>query len=158
MSAQPSHGPGDVDVVGARIVAQLIDYVVMFVLLVLAVFGVAAVVGSGGGGEGILVLALLAIGLGYGTVLEGRYGKTIGKMVTDVRVVGDRGREIGYGQAFIRNIPALFGGWLTWLVGIAAIAIDEQNQRLFDMAADTYVVRDGSSPKLTTDRREEFTR
>lgn len=143
MAARPSTGrdPGDVDIVGARIVAQIIDLVVMFVLLVAAIVAVATALG-GGGSEGIWFLAFLAVGLGYGTALEGTYGKTVGKMVTDVRVVGRSGQDISYGKAFIRNIPALFGGWLTWLVGMAAIAMDDRNQRLFDQAAETYVVRD----------------
>lgn len=159
MSRRPSTGrsPGNVDVVGDRIAAQIIDYILMFVLLL--VF--AALLAAGGSsGQGTVFLGLLVVGLGYGTVLEGTYGKTVGKMVTNIRVVGRGGREIGYGQALIRNIPALFGGWLTWLVGVAAIAIDDQNQRLFDQAADTYVVKDGSSRSRTTTATEtaEFTR
>jgi uncharacterized RDD family membrane protein YckC len=144
MTARPSsgRGPGDVDVVGLRIGAQLIDFIVMFVLLVVVIVAGATAFGGGGGGKGIWFLALLVVGLGYGTVLEGTYGKTVGKMVTDVRVVGRGGRDITYGKAFIRNIPALFGGWLTWLVGMAAIAMDDRNQRLFDRAAETYVIRD----------------
>ena len=142
MSRQPSHGPGDVDVVGARIAAQLIDYVVMFILLLVVVFAGAGTAGSPGAIEATVFFGFLVVGLGYGTVLEGAYGKTVGKMVTDIRVVGRSGREIGYGQALVRNVPALFGGWLTWLVGMAAIAIDNQNQRLFDRAAATYVVRE----------------
>ena len=49
---------------------------------------------------------------------------------------------------------------MTWLVGVAAIAIDDQNQRLFDQAADTYVVKDGSGRSKTTTATEtaEFTR
>ncbi|MBP1985707.1 RDD family protein [Halolamina salifodinae] len=160
MSTRPSsgRGPGNVDVVGDRIVVQIVDYVLMFVLLVgFAVAGVAAA--GANAGEGVVFLGVLVVGLGYGTVLEGVYGKTVGKMATNIRVVGRGGREIGFGQALIRNIPALFGGWLTWLVGIAVIAMDEQNQRLFDQAAATYVVKDGSSAPATTAKRSpEFTR
>ncbi|WP_435116868.1 RDD family protein [Halolamina sp. C58] len=142
MSRQPSSGPGDVNVVGGRIAAQLLDYAVMFLLLIVVVFVGAAAAGSQGGAEATVFFGLLAVGLGYGTVLEGAYGKTVGKMVTGIRVVDRRGTDIGYGKALVRNIPALFGGWLTWLVGMAAIAIDDQNQRLFDGVAGTYVVRD----------------
>ena len=159
MSPEPSRDPGDVDVVGGRIAAQLIDYVVMFLLLLAVVFVGAGATGSTAGAESSAFFGLLVVGLGYGTVLEGAYGRTVGKMVTNVRVVGRHGRDIGYGQALVRNLPALFGGWLTWLVGLAAIAIDDQNQRLFDRAAETYVVRDaGSGPNLTDERRGEFTR
>lgn len=161
MATQPSSagGPGDVDVIGARIAAQLIDMVAMFVLLFAFVFvGVSAVAPSESAAGGVAVLAFLVVGLGYGTLLEGAYGRTLGKMATDIRVVGRGGRGISYGQALVRNVPALFGGWPTWLVGMAAIAIDERNRRLFDQAASTYVVRDASGPRLTEQRREQFTR
>ena len=160
MSSRSSSAPGNVDVVGARIAAQIVDYVVMFVLLLLFVFVAAAAVGgTGASAEAVAFFGLLVVGLGYGTILEGTYGKTLGKMVTNIRVVDERGRDIGYGQAFVRNIPALFGGWLTWLVGMAAIAIDDRNQRLFDQVAVTYVVKDsGSGPALTAERKDEFTR
>ena len=158
MSRQPSSGPGNVDVVGARIAAQLLDYAVMFLLLIVVVFVGAGATGSRGGAQGAVFFGLLVVGLGYGTVLEGAYGKTVGKMVTGIRVVGRGGREIGYGQALLRNVPALFGGWLTWLVGMATIAMDDQNQRLFDRAAGTYVVSEAGAGAGSTQRREEFTR
>ncbi|WP_053947527.1 RDD family protein [Halolamina sediminis] len=158
MSRQPSRSPGNVDVVGARIAAQLLDYAVMFLLLIVVVFVGAGATGSRGGAESTAFFGLLVVGLGYGTVLEGAYGKTVGKMVTGIRVVGRHGRDIGYGQALVRNIPALFGGWLTWLVGMAVIAMDGQNQRLFDRAAGTYVVSDVGVGAGSAQRREEFTR
>lgn len=136
--------PGDVHVLGARILAQLIDLLAMFVLLVavLAALIVALPGVETAEIEFLSVLTFVAVALGYGTVLEGRYGKTLGKMATNVRVACRDGSEIHYGQAFGRNIPALVGGPTTWLAGMAAIAVNEDNQRLFDKAADTYVVRD----------------
>lgn len=42
----------------------------------------------------------------------------------------------------IRNVPAVvLFGWLPTFVALAAIAVSEYRQRLFDTAADTYVVR-----------------
>lgn len=136
--------PGNVNVLGARLVAQLIDLVAMFLLLLVAIVALVVVLPGVDAAEAELlgVFTFVGVALGYGTVLEGRYGKTLGKMATNVRVVCRDGSEISYGQAFGRNIPALFGGWPTWLVGMAAIAVNDDNQRLFDVAADTYVVRD----------------
>lgn len=133
-----SYGPGDTDVVGGRIAAQIVDLVAIFVIGVV----VAVLFGMGLQSRGGVFLGFILVTLGYGTVLEGAYGKTLGKMVASVRVVDVNGEAIGFAEAFVRNIPALFGGWLTWLVGIAAIAIDDQNQRIFDQFADTYVVAD----------------
>lgn len=132
-----SYGPGDTDVVGGRIVAQIVDLIANFILA----FLVGVLAGVGLQSRAAVFLAFIVVTLAYGTILEGALGQTFGKMLAGVRVVDATGDDVGYGQAFVRNIPALFGGWLTWLVGIAAIAIDTQNQRLFDQLADTYVVR-----------------
>lgn len=134
---RPSYGPGDTDVVGERIVAQIVDMIAIFVLA----FVVGVLAGVGFQSEGAVLVAFIAVTLAYGTVLEGATGQTLGKMLTGIRVVDPTGDDVGYAQAFVRNIPALFGGWLTWLVGVAAIAVDDQNQRLFDQFADTYVVK-----------------
>ena len=133
-----SSGPGNTDVVGGRIAAQVVDLIVIFVLAV----GGGLLLGVGLQSRAGVFLGSILVTLSYGTVLEGAYGKTLGKMLLAIRVVDPVGEEIGYGAAFVRNLPALFGGWFTWLVGIAAIAIDDENQRVFDQLADTYVVAD----------------
>lgn len=153
-------GPGDVDVIGARIGAQLVDLVAMFVLALVLAFGLVSAAG-GSGARLLFFLVFFGVAIGYGTVLEGVYGKTFGKILTDVRVVDRRGADIGFGKAFVRNIPALFGGWATWLVGMAAIAMNDDNQRLFDQAADTYVVADGNGTagaELSPQQRDDLSR
>ncbi|GAB7095546.1 hypothetical protein JCM30237_27000 [Halolamina litorea] len=144
MPSRSGSYPGDVNVLGARIVAQLIDLVAMFFLMVAVIVTLVGLlpVTDPAEAEFLGVVTFVGVALGYGTLLEGRYGKTLGKMAMNVRVVSRDGREIHYGQAFGRNIPALFGGWPTWLVGMATIAVNDDNQRLFDKASDTYVIRD----------------
>ena len=137
-SSRVTRNPGDIDVVGARIGAQIVDLIAIFVIGILG----AVLVGVGLQSKAIAFLVFIVVTLAYGTILEGAKGQTLGKMLAGVRVVDATGDGVGYGQAFIRNIPALFGGWLTWLVGMAAIAIDDDNQRVFDEVAGTYVVRD----------------
>lgn len=132
-----SYGPGDTDVIGARIVAQIVDFVAILVLG----FALGVGVGMALRSEAGVFIGFIGATLAYGTILEGAYGKTLGKMLMNIRVVDRNGDEIGYAKAFVRNIPALFGGWLTWIVGIAAIAISDRDQRLFDQLAETYVVR-----------------
>lgn len=134
--------PGNTDVVGARIAAQIVDMIVMFGLLLVVLFGLFAALEPGpGAGRALGFVAAIAVALGYGTVLEGGWnGQTVGKRMLDIKVVDRTGDEVGFPSAFVRNVPALFGGWLTWLVGVAAIAVDDRNQRLFDQVAGTYVV------------------
>ncbi|MFW6437322.1 MAG: RDD family protein [Halococcoides sp.] len=70
-------------------------------------------------------------------------GQTVGKKLVGIRV-RDRfsAGPAGPGQVFVRNLPAvLVFSWLSIVVGLAAIAISNQNQRLFDQAASTIVTR-----------------
>lgn len=128
--------PGDTEVIGARIAAQIVDICVIFIVVLIAILVAGAVLQS----RAAMFLLGVAALLGYGTILEGAYGRTLGKMALQIKVVDRTGDQIGYVEAFVRNIPALFGGWVTWLVGMAAIAISDRNQRLFDLLAGTYVV------------------
>ena len=131
------------NVVGARIGAQLVDVVIMFVqglavglLLVLLVRPERAQ-----SARGFFVLALLTLPL-YGGLLEAYWnGQTVGKRLLGIKVVDDRGRDPSVGQAFVRNVPAVvLFGWLPTVVALASIATSDHRQRLFDVAADTYVV------------------
>jgi len=134
----------DTDVVGARIVAQVVDTIAMTIQLI--VVGVFFATTLGTGPQGGVFLALLTLPL-YGTVLEGYFdGKTIGKMLVGIKVVKVSGDPCGPAGAFVRNIPAFVApGWLAYLVALASMAASDIRQRLFDRMAETTVVRDRSS-------------
>jgi uncharacterized RDD family membrane protein YckC len=131
------------DVIGARIGAQVADVIVMFVQLVAVGIGFAmlATPRSSAGVEGYVYLAAITLPL-YGGVLEAYWnGQTLGKRLTGIKVVDRRGHTPSLGAALTRNVPAVIVfSWLTTAVGLAAIAMDDRNQRLFDDVADTYVV------------------
>ena len=132
------------DVVGARIGAQIVDLVIMFVQVVAvgALLVFLARPERAQSARGLFFLALLTLPL-YGGLLEGYWnGQTVGKRLAGIKVVDQRGREPSVGQAFVRNVPAVvLFGWLPTVVALASIAINDYRQRLFDTAADTYVVR-----------------
>jgi uncharacterized RDD family membrane protein YckC len=79
----------------------------------------------------------------YGGLLEGLWnGQTVGKRVLGIRVVGSGGDEASLGQAFARNVPAvIMFSWATSAVALSSMAISDRRQRVFDLLADTYVVR-----------------
>lgn len=136
--------PGDTDVIGGRIVAQIIDLIIQFVQLLVVTFLLVAVFPpqTEGGVTGLMLFALLSLPL-YGAILE-RYwhGQTVGKRFAGIAVVDRHGDPPTFGQAAVRNVPAIIVfSWVAIAVALASIAMTEHNQRVFDQFAETYVVR-----------------
>jgi uncharacterized RDD family membrane protein YckC len=96
-----------------------------------------------------LLLALSAVvTFAYFTLLEGRYGQTVGKKVVHIKVVhaGNRlgegeGAPISYIQAAQRTILRILDGQFCYLVGALLIWSPGKKQRLGDIVAHTVVVR-----------------
>jgi uncharacterized RDD family membrane protein YckC len=84
---------------------------------------------------GLLVLAAYSY-------LEGRWGKTPGKWLLGIRVLGTDLRPCGFGRAFLRNLLTFVDGFFNFLVGALLVALTENWQRLGDLAARTIVVVD----------------
>jgi uncharacterized RDD family membrane protein YckC len=81
----------------------------------------------------------------YFPFMESACGKTIGKFVTRTRVVDSQGRKPSLRQSIVRSLfrlievnPLLLGGLPA---GIAVLA-SKNRQRLGDMVAGTYVLKD----------------
>ena len=86
-------------------------------------------------------LWMLIIFLAY-SYLEGRFGKTPGKWLVGIRVLGTDLQPCGFGRAFLRNLLTFVDGFFSFLVGALLVALTENWQRLGDMAARTIVVVD----------------
>jgi uncharacterized RDD family membrane protein YckC len=151
------------NVVLRRIIAEIVDLVVSYgAILAVVVVGLLAVGGLGaatGGGNvaqalgfvGILLVGLVAlvISVGYNVVLEVVWdGQTVGKRLVGIKVAEVDGSAPGVVPVVIRNIPAVFAALvgavlvypLILPVGLAAIFISEEDQRVFDVFAGTLVV------------------
>ncbi len=74
--------------------------------------------------------------------LEGRFGKTPGKWLLGIRVLGTDLQPCGFGRALLRNLLTFVDGFLNFLVGALLVALTENWQRLGDLAARTVVVVD----------------
>ncbi|MFC6755986.1 MULTISPECIES: RDD family protein [Haloarcula] len=147
--ATTSGSPGQLAGLGSRIVAFIIDAILTGIVGTVLIFPLVFLVGVGGDAGGAMAgVALLAQFLlplavfAYFIVMEGLYGYTIGKKLLSIRVVDDSGGQIGMGAAAIRNVLRIVDSLpFAYIIGIALIAINDDEQRVGDMAGSTYVVK-----------------
>ena len=113
-------------------------------MLILLSFIVSAMAtGFGGAGIGLGLAVMFGLIWGYGTVCEGGFnGRTVGKRISGLRVVGVQGVPITASQAAIRNLLGSVDGPLPFLYlpGLASMLLTRRFQRLGDLAAGTMVI------------------
>ena len=143
---------------GTRFAAQVIDWLILLVPVVVLAFIVGAI--AFGSDTGAVVtaiigfLAYLVAALLYAPLLMAREGahngKTWGKQILGIRVVRDSGEPFSFGYAALREIVVKGLG-----VGIASSIIpvipflldylwplwDDENRAVHDMVASTHVMR-----------------
>ena len=131
--------------VGSRFVSALVDLAIQIALLV-GVTGLAVAVRAFGSGFGaaFALIAAFFVFAAYDVLFEVfAAGRTPGKRVNGLRVVRIDGSPVTFFTSAVRNVLRLVDilpGM--YLVGIAAILVTRQNQRLGDVAAGTLVVRE----------------
>ena len=141
MNADPT------DVVGRRVGAALVDFVVLFVLFVVLGILIGSSESDGDGVsvnlEGAGFLVWLAVSLAYYGVLEAINGQTLGKRALGIRVVGDDGATPARtGQIVVRTLLRVIDGFFFYAVALAVVlATGQRRQRIGDLAAGTVVVR-----------------
>ncbi|GAB7044078.1 MULTISPECIES: RDD family protein [Catenuloplanes] len=151
-TAAPAAGPsGDVHVTGRRVVANLIDGVLLVGVGagIMMATGVETTTATTTAGTSTMwsmspagTLMYAAFALAYYVLMERFFGRTLGKMVTGIRVVGEgSGAAPTWGQAFIRTLLRVVDGMFGYLVAFVAVLVSGKRQRLGDMAAKTLVVR-----------------
>jgi uncharacterized RDD family membrane protein YckC len=126
---------------GPRVIAFLLDWVVGYAILFLAVAILGAVVGAVSESLGSLIGLLgsvAAVAYGFWQVYqEGTTGQTLGKRHQDVRLVGvdNGGRPVGFGLAFARYLVNALCG-VFWLLPL----VDARRQTVGDKVSKTIVV------------------
>jgi uncharacterized RDD family membrane protein YckC len=73
--------------------------------------------------------------------LEGSSGKTVGKWLLGIEVVGTDLNRCGFLRALGRNLLIIADSFFNWMVGIVLIAFTPNWQRVGDLAAKTIVIR-----------------
>jgi uncharacterized RDD family membrane protein YckC len=136
----------NVHVTGRRVVATIVDVVVLGILF--AVMSMLFGSSSAQGGQvnatlnGLPFLTYLVLVVAYYVLMEGYLGQTVGKMLLGIKVVReDTGAVPGIGAAAIRTVLRIVDGLIFYLVAFIAVLASEKNQRLGDMVAHTLVVR-----------------
>ena len=138
--------------VAIRFVATIIDAVIIAVIVgILTIpFLVAAIAVNVGNASVSVISSRLIVTLTvagfvvwflYFTLLEGRYGQTVGKMALSIKVVREAdGTPIDYGEAAVRTFLRIIDGLFDYLIGAILIWTSDKKQRLGDRVAHTVVV------------------
>lgn len=130
--------------IGPRVVAQIIDSVVLVVLFLLVGFVLSGSFTFEYQGEAaypfLLVYGLIVIL--YYAILEGTMGATVGKKLVKIKIVKDDGSACGIGPAFVRTLLRFIDALpFLYIIGMVLIARSEKKQRLGDRLAGTIVVK-----------------
>ena len=141
-----------------RFVAYLIDNtiicIVFFVLFMIAMM--AFFIGAASGEESSWIadladptaisstvifiwLFFLGINIGYFTYFHGATGRTPGKMLLGLQVIGEDGAPLSFGIAFLRAIGYLVSGAIL-NIGFIWVAFDKRKQGWHDKIAGTVVI------------------
>ncbi len=88
---------------------------------------------------------MLIGGFLYHSILEGVFGKTLGKKICGIKVVRDDLSKCGIPRAMLRNLLRIIDGLFYYFVGVISITATLKWQRLGDLAAETVVVRDSTN-------------
>ncbi len=154
--APPYSAPGAVSPyqgVAVRFVATLVDSVILAVIFwALSFVGVATVTINASTGQtsvdplfGAIILIDFVIAFLYFTLLEGRYGQTVGKMALKMKVVRETDHSpISYVGAAVRTVLRiidLIPFIAPYLLGAILIWSSDTKQRLGDRVAHTVVMR-----------------
>jgi uncharacterized RDD family membrane protein YckC len=146
VSGTPTTTTIDVHVTGRRILATIVDGLVLGLLF--AVMSMLFGSNSAQDGRinatlsGLPFLMYLVLVIAYYVLMEGNLGQTVGKMLLGIKVVReDTGGVPGIGPAAIRAVLRIVDGLFSYLVAFIAVLASAKNQRLGDMVTHTLVVR-----------------
>jgi uncharacterized RDD family membrane protein YckC len=132
--------------IGSRFIAAILD----FMIQVAVVIAVAVLLGlfsgdrDGGYVAAVFSLVFFLTFFAYDVLFEVRSrGRTPGKRWTGLRVVRTGGRPVTFVRSCVRNVLRLVDILPSfYAIGMVSIFVTRNNQRLGDLAAGTYIVRE----------------
>ena len=148
--AAPTGGPAFAGV-GLRSVALVIDMLVLLTLFLLGGWFLTGtwvgITAKGWEVSGVpAFIFIIIMPLIYFTLLEGRYGQTVGKWLVSLKVIRQDGGPLDLRAAVVRNVLRLVDGLGGYLVGAILIWRSPHCQRLGDRVAQTLVVKTPTGP------------
>jgi uncharacterized RDD family membrane protein YckC len=139
---------GNVHVTGRRVVATIVDGLVIGGIYAAMAAMLGTITTDGGAGHWVATMpaagtvAYAIVVALYFVLLEGYRGQTLGKMAVGITVVSEAtGAPPGPAAATVRTALRLIDGLANYLVAFVAVLATAKRQRLGDMAAHTVVVR-----------------
>lgn len=138
--------------VGSRIVALIVDSIILMVITFVLALPIGATAGLTAGLGGVadmaqwasfssfIVIAII-VNFGYFIYFEGTTGQTLGKKAVNIKVVKEAGGEMDYMTAIIRTVCRIIDSFAFYLLGFILILATEKKQRIGDLAAGTLVVK-----------------
>src|ERR1051325_943578 len=101
--------------IGLRLVATIVDAVVLFVLIWIIGMATGNQSADGVSMQGPLALVPIAIWFLCYIAMEATSGATLGKMAVGLRVVNEDGSApIGFGAAIVRNVLRIVDGFFVY--------------------------------------------
>jgi uncharacterized RDD family membrane protein YckC len=127
------------DVFAIRVVAFIIDAIIIGVIYNIAVSWLLVTVPYGGYLGPVLWGALFFL---YAGIMTGSKAQTIGKMIMGLKVVKEDGTPLTQNDAFTRSAEFLLWGVTFGIVALLALIwAADKGQRLGDQWAHTYVIK-----------------
>lgn len=132
--------------VGLRVIAALIDFLILWVfyflvLLFLAQAGNITQLLDRLSLTLIFFIFISSLGIPFYSIFAtAKLGGTVGKLITGIEVVDNQNKRVSLGRVFFRNyVGYIVSSTFFWL-GFIWIAIDKDRRGWHDMIADTFVV------------------
>jgi uncharacterized RDD family membrane protein YckC len=131
---------------GSRFIAALADVTIQIAVLVAAGLILRP---AGDLGAALFAIASFLVIFGYDVLFEVLAGgRTPGKRWTGLRVVRAGGRPITLVRSALRNVLRLVDVLpFAYTIGVIAIFASRNNQRVGDLVAGTYVIRDRTADR-----------
>ena len=132
--------------VGDRILAQILDWIILLAYLVFIIW-----IGSAAGinNEWYYLVSIGLVPLFYTLLMEiFNQGQSIGKMIMNMQVVKLDGSSPTLSSYLMRWLLFLIDGPLTSYMGLIVMVLTRNNQRLGDLAAGTVVIKKQKYKKI----------
>lgn len=155
-------------VFASRFFAALIDLIIWSVIYVTAYYfvfvlpvGVENITETGNVTSSqttLFNIASFAGALGcfmYGTLMEWRFGATVGKFITGTRVMTSDGETLSLLRCMIRNLSKLLSLAIPFCIAYWTMLFTEDSQTLHDIFSDTHVYKAEDVMKLPKGHDQE---
>ncbi len=129
--------------VGDRIVAFIIDYLIIVAYVIICSFLIFSIGKLGEAGT-YLGIVFILLPISFYSLLSEIFlnGQTLGKKIMYIKVIHAGGKQAGFSQYLLRWLMRFVDVWIfSGVVGLLAMAFSDKRQRLGDLVAATIVVK-----------------